>query len=174
MTLFEIKPREPLFFMHIPKTAGMSMRLYLQEQYDVHDVCPALRWHGLLGLERELASFRLVLGHFRYNLRQLLADDARVLVILRDPLRRTVSALQNLPPDPDFNLDPPLARGLSLSEMIRDPVLMGSQSNVQARFLCASNPPNELSAYLERELPQNPNADAGDREPPPRLQLAQD
>jgi hypothetical protein len=174
MNLFEIKAREPLFFMHIPKTAGMSMRLYLREQYDVRDVCPALRWHGLLGREHELASFRLVLGHFRYNLRQLLAANARMLVMLRDPLRRTVSALQHLQRDPDFNLSHTLAKGLSLSQMIRHPVLMGSQSNVQARFLCASRSPGDVSAYLKQELQQNPKADAGDREAPPRLQLAQD
>jgi len=76
MDLFQIGARPPLFFMHIPKTAGMSMRLYLSEQYPVHEICPAARWQGLLGREPELRSFPLVQGHFRYNLRELVATDA--------------------------------------------------------------------------------------------------
>jgi hypothetical protein len=172
MDLFQIQARAPLFFMHIPKTAGMSMRLYLREQYDVHDVCPAARWHDLLGREHELAGFRLVQGHFRYNLRNLLAGEARMLVMLREPLRRTVSALLHLQRDASFHRDHELAQGLSLSAMIRDPVLMQNQRNVQARFLCASNTPDQVSGHLEQELPRNPAADAGDFEDPPDLDLA--
>ncbi|HEY4041617.1 MAG TPA: hypothetical protein VGM32_07200 [Rhodopila sp.] len=158
--------------MHIPKTAGMSMRLYLSEQYHVGDICPFLNWHDLLGREREVGSFRLVQGHFRYNLRPLLADDARVLVLLREPLRRTVSALQHLQRDPGFHLDHKLAHSLSLSEMIRHRELMRAQHNVQARYLCASLPADRVSAYLREALPQDPHADAADREAPPTLELA--
>lgn len=172
MEPFRIEAREPLFFMHIPKTAGTSMRLYLSEQYQVHETCPIVRWQGLLGHEQDLQSFRLVSGHFRYNLREIIAEHARMLVMLRDPLRRTVSALRHLQRDPSFHLDHELAKGLSMSEMIRHPVLMQNQRNVQARFLCASMPPDHVSAYLERELPENPNADAGDLEDPPELGLA--
>jgi hypothetical protein len=93
MEQFQIGSRQPLFFMHIPKTAGMSMRQYLGDQYYARDVCPAVRWHGLLGREDEVKRYRLVQGHFRYNLRELLAEGTRMLVLLRDPLRRTVSAL---------------------------------------------------------------------------------
>jgi hypothetical protein len=174
MDPFQIKAREPLFFMHIPKTAGMSMRLYLSEQYQVQDICPVLRWQGLIGRENEIHTFRLVQGHFRHNLRELVASDARVLVMLREPLRRTVSALQHLQRDPSFHLDHELAQGLSMAEMIRHPVLMQNQRNVQAWFLCASIAPDRVSAYLERELPRNLNADAGDLEQPPELKLATD
>jgi hypothetical protein len=152
----------------------MSMRLYLSEQYDVQDICPVARWHGLLGRELDVASFRLVQGHFRYNLREMVARDARVLVMLRDPLRRTVSALQHLQRDPSFHLDHELAKGLTLPQMLRTPGLMQAQRNVQARFLCASMPPDLVSDYLERELPRNPNADAGDLEDPPQVRLATD
>jgi hypothetical protein len=172
MHSFQIRARQPLFFMHIPKTAGMSMRLYLSEQYHPHDISPVLRWRGLLGREHELASYRLVQGHFQYNLRALLAKDTRVLVILRDPLRRTVSALRHLQRDPSFHADHQLAQGLTLAQMIRHPALMRNQHNVQARYLCASMPPDQVAAYFEQQRPHNPNADAGDREQPPTVTLA--
>ena len=80
--------------MHIPKTAGMSMRLYLGEQYHPHEICPAEHWQDILGHEQNVTKFHLVRGHFRYNMRGLVAGDARMLVVLREPLRRTVSALR--------------------------------------------------------------------------------
>jgi hypothetical protein len=174
MEQLQIGARKPLFFMHIPKTAGMSMRLYLSGQYRAEDVCPAVRWHGLLGREDELKRYRLVQGHFRYNLRELLAPEARMLVMLREPLRRTVSALRHLQRDPSFHLDHERAKGLTLSAMLRHSQLMQNQHNVQARFLCASRPAAEVSAYLRGELEQNPAADAGDREAPPTLELAKE
>lgn len=174
MALFEIGDRDPLFFMHIPKTAGMSMRLYLGEQYNINDVCPIADWQGLLGREGDLPLFRLLRGHFRYNLRALIGENVRMLVMLRDPLRRTVSVLRHLQRDPHFHPDHEIARHLTLSQMIRHPKLMSDLCNTQARFLCASMIPSDVSAYLERELPNNPRADAGDLEDPPDLQLAMD
>jgi hypothetical protein len=172
MDRFHIGDREPLFFMHIPKTAGMSMRLYLGGQYQTHDVCPAVRWQGLLSGARDLTSYRLVQGHFRYNLRELLRHDVRTLVLLRDPLRRTVSALRHLQRDPSFHLDHKLAKDLTISEMLRHPHLMQNQHNVQARFLCASRRASDVTSYLEQELPNNPESDAGDHELVPTPELA--
>lgn len=174
MDRFHVGDREPLFFMHIPKTAGMSMRLYLSGQYQTHDVCPAVRWHGLLNSERDLATYRLVQGHFRYNLRELLPHGVRTLVLLRDPIRRTMSALRHLQRDPSFHLDHRMAKDLTISEMLRHPHLMQNQHNVQARFLCASMRAADVSSYLEQEVPRNPAADAADREEAPELELAKD
>jgi hypothetical protein len=94
-----------------------------------------LCWQDLLGREGELRRFRLVQGLFRYNLRELLADDARMLVILRDPLRRTVSALRHLQRDPGFHHDHQLAKDPTLSEVLRHPELMQKLHNVEARLL---------------------------------------
>ena len=174
MDQFEVGAREPLFFSHIPKTAGMSMRLYLSEQYQAQDICPVTRWQGLLGREQDVKSFRLVQGHFRYNLRHLLAENTRVLVLLREPLRRTVSALRHLQRDPTFHEDHDLTKGLTLGEVIRHPVIMENNRNVQARYLCASMAAADVRGYLMQESQQNPAADAGDLEDPPELQLAMD
>jgi len=174
MDAFKTGSRAPLFFMHIPKTAGMSMRQYLNNQYQADEICPAERWQDLLDLERDVGSYRLVRGHFRYNLRQLVAPDACVLVVLREPLRRTVSALRHLSRDPNFHRTHEMAKHLTLGEMIRDPEIMALQRDVQARFLCASRPATDVTAYLEGARSCNLDADAGDRENPPAFQLAAD
>jgi hypothetical protein len=168
---FDIADREPLFFMHIPKTAGMSMRLYLSGQYKQEHVCPATQWRDILDREDTLKRYRLVQGHFRCNLRALLPEGTRMLVLLRDPLRRTVSALRHLQRDPGFHRDHALAKSLTFSELLRYPGLIGKQHNVQARFLCASRSPGQVSAHLMR-VRQAGDADVGDGEPPPGLALA--
>ena len=174
MGAFTTGSRAPLFFMHIPKTAGMSMRQYLNNQYHADEICPAERWQDLLDLERGIASYRLLRGHFRYNLRQLIAPDARVLVVLREPLRRTVSALRHLGRDPNFHQTYEMAKHLTLGEMIRTPEIMAMQRDVQARFLCASRRAEDVTAYLEGARSRGLDADAGDHENPPAFQLAAD
>jgi len=171
---FAVGAREPLFFMHIPKTAGMSMRLYLSGQYRTDDVCPATRWQDIVEREESLKAYGLVQGHFRYNLHELLPDGMRTLVILRQPLRRTLSALRHLQRDPNFHRDHELAKSMTIAEILRHPGLMRNQHNVQARFLCASRQAALVSADLLRARAANTTADAGDGEPPPKLQLAQD
>jgi hypothetical protein len=171
---FKTGSRAPLFFMHIPKTAGMSMRHYLNNQYQDDEICPAERWQDLLELDRDVGSYRLVRGHFRYNLRHLVAPDARVLVVLREPLRRTVSALRHLGRDPNFHQTYEMARHLTLGEMIRHPEIMALQRDVQSRFLCASRQAAEVTGYLEGARSRNIDADAGDHENPPAFQLAAD
>jgi hypothetical protein len=61
---FVIGRRAPLFFMHIPKTAGMSIRLYLQNQYPAADIMPARDWHEVLRSGHLPSAFRLAAGHF--------------------------------------------------------------------------------------------------------------
>ncbi len=172
MDKFGVARRGALFFMHIPKTAGTSMRGYLQEQYYRDDIYPAANWREAVPLGAEVGGYSLVQGHFNYNFRSLVAPTAKALTILREPLARTVSSLRHLERDPAFHPDHPLARGKTLAEMLRIPKLVADQTNVQTAALCASAPPEEVMAYLRRALPINPNAAAADLEDPPNLALA--
>lgn len=167
MDVFEAGSRPPMFFMHIPKTAGMSMRLYLDEQYQSDQICPAERWHDLLG-QMSPRAFQLVRGHFHYNLRALVSENVRMLTLLRDPIRRTLSALRHLRRDPRFHETYDIARNLPLKGLLRHPAIMSAHRDVQARYLCASMTPEAVATYLER----NPTGGAGDLEDPPDLDLA--
>jgi hypothetical protein len=167
MDAFLIGTRGRLFYMDIPHTADMPMRQYLDEQYHPDEICPAENWQDLHGREHEVRSFLLVRGHFRYNLRELVARETRMLVVLRDPLHRTVSALRHLASHPDLYRKHELAKDVTVEEMIRDRQIMSHQRDVQARFLCASQPAAVVSAYLKEALSQNRQVDAGDLESPP-------
>src|SRR6516165_6271498 len=55
--------RPPLYFYHIPKTGGTSLRGFLADQYPDQDRCPAEDWKKLAGYDQAaLARFRLFYG----------------------------------------------------------------------------------------------------------------
>jgi hypothetical protein len=63
--------RPPVYFYHVPKTGGMSLRSFLADQYLDEDLCSAQDWQSLAALDRaSLQSFRLFYGHFAVNLKQ--------------------------------------------------------------------------------------------------------
>jgi len=98
--------------------------------------------------------------------------DTAVVVVLREPLARTLSGLRHLQRDPNFHHLHARAAGKTVPQMLRDPAIMLAQANVQAAALCASVPPDEILRYLSRSLPDNPGAEASDLEGPATLELA--
>jgi hypothetical protein len=172
MQVFEVARRAPLFFMHMPKTAGMSMRAYLENQYYAKDICPAVGWSDLVNSGTDVSSFRLVHGHFQYNMRSALPPGTKCLTVLRDPLLRTISALRHLQRDPAFHPDHALAKDLSLKQILRTPRLMLRQKNIQAAALCASAAPAAVIESLRKIRPGQRDADPADLEAPATYELA--
>ena len=169
MQMFETPKRDPLFFMHIPKTAGMSMRAYLNDQYSPSVSCPATTWPAVLRLERPIDTYRLVQGHFQYNLRAALQPGTKVVSVVREPLTRTLSALSHLRRDPAFHADHAIAKDLSVKQILRTPYLMRRQQNVQAAAFCASARAETVMTNLRQGTP---DFDAAALEDKPSLPLA--
>jgi hypothetical protein len=169
---FKIANRGPIFFLHIPKTAGTSLRTYLRNQYQPVDVMPAENWPELIQKNVHPADYLLIQGHLFYNLRQTLKPKTPVVAVLREPLTRTLSGLRHLQRDSNFHILHSRAVGKSIQQLLRDPVIMRQQANIQAAALCASVPPDEVRQYLLRTLPDRSQAEASDLENPPTLELA--
>ena len=161
-----------MFFMHIPKTGGMSMRSFLENQYRPEETCPALTWKDLLSDDIKVDKFSLIAAHFSYNLAPLLKSDCRKLVLLRNPLERTLSSLRHARRDPRYHRDHSAIRHLTISELIRTPKIMEEERNVQAAYFCASVPVNEVLMYLRNRINNNKSAEAVDIEDKPSLNLA--
>ena len=157
-----IAPRERLLFLHVPKTAGMSMRVYLRNQYLPDEVFPPTSWAEAAKFDHPLQNFRLYSGHYRANFVRKVPPGTRTLVVLREPVSRLLSALRHLRRDPNFHPDHVLARGKTLSEMVRTPEIMASQYNAQVAWLAAIVDPDRVDGYLYH----NPDGDAVDVEEP--------
>jgi hypothetical protein len=84
-----------LFFLHLPKTAGTSLRELLSCRFAPTDILAFLRSDSRELLSRKLASVgrhRFVHGHMPYALVDRFERRPFVLTVLRDPVDRAVSA----------------------------------------------------------------------------------
>lgn len=154
-------PRSRIFFLHIPKTAGMALRLFFSNQYPVSQIMPATDWLTFLGIDRrKIGKYRLFQGHFTCGFLDLLPQDVRPVVFLREPIARTISHLRHLRRDPHFHTAHKLAAGRSLDELVRDDRIMGLCSNVQTAQLSNDIPGETVLAGLQSEQ-------AGGRAPDP-------
>jgi hypothetical protein len=83
----------PLYFLHIPKTGGTTLRYsVLAQNLDKRLICPAYSYSQLLRLQpREISTYRLFSGHFYYSLYRLLPEKPVYITFLRDPVERVLS-----------------------------------------------------------------------------------
>ena len=92
-----LNEEEQLFFMHIPKTAGTSLIAVLDQRYAVDEICPLDRGtqEKYLSLpEADRERYKFIRGHFPYSLVRELKRP-RTLTFLRDPVKRTLSAIKH-------------------------------------------------------------------------------
>ncbi len=128
-----------VIFLHIPKTAGTTMRSILQRQYQAEGYYDYDRGRGGLApfesFERcspqEKASVRLLAGHIAYGIHEQFSQACTYLTAVRDPVARVVSHYYYLldePKTPHYET----VKALSL-EQFADRLGMGS--NLQTKLL---------------------------------------
>jgi hypothetical protein len=114
-----------LVFLHIPKTAGMSVRAVLSERCDRRRAFRCV--HPGVGLEqlRRMPAARrdaleLVEGHLPYGVHRLLRRPATYMTFLRNPVERLLSFYSYVREQPSHYLHRDVvAGGLSLGDCIR-------------------------------------------------------
>jgi len=91
---------DALIFLHIPKTAGITFRRIVTQQYDLsahhqidgeHIEDSVAAFKGLPETRR--ANVRLLTGHMPFGLHQFLPRRARYITLLRDPIERVIQEL---------------------------------------------------------------------------------
>ena len=100
---------EPLIFVHIPKTAGTTLRETIRREYrEVLEIPRLGEYEGIIDrLTRErLRTFDACMGHMPYGIHELLGGG-RYVTVLREPVDRLRSLYQyirNRPGDVDHQL----------------------------------------------------------------------
>ena len=83
---------DPVYFLHLPKAAGSTLRTYLESQFRRDEVCPTKLWYELLALPDEArARDRLFSGHFGWCLHELVGAPLTTITMVRDPVERAWS-----------------------------------------------------------------------------------
>jgi hypothetical protein len=124
-----VHAQPPLFFIHIMKTAGTSLRTIVRAQFDDADLYPSRRYDAdmheannsiryLLSIPAERRKrIRAYMGHFPYVVTQLLGEELTTLTILRHPIDRAISQLKHL------RIWSPEHKDLTLEAIYDDPIL---------------------------------------------------
>lgn len=79
-------------FLHIPKTAGTSVRSFLSRFFAARHICPAVDQRQFRDIPPErLRSFRMFSGHFHWHALDQIEGPSFTFSVLRQPVARIVS-----------------------------------------------------------------------------------
>lgn len=140
----ELQDDDVLFFVHIPKTGGMSLISVLERQFRPDEIFPPHSFVGRQGFEAytplERSRFRLVRGHLHAGtysyVARYIASNPLCLTLLRDPAERLVSAYKHILRHSDNPLHEELvSRKVSLLEYVTSPAYAQYTTNFQTWML---------------------------------------
>jgi len=147
-----------VYFLHLPKAAGTSIRYWLWDAFSIEDF---LECHHLPDLQvidsSKLYRAMFYSGHFGLRLWELLPSHPVTLALLREPLGRVCSELSyfcSMPEDQVRQLQPgswtdpgyvELARSRDWSALLKSKLYIGGFANMQVRFLGGYPPNGDLS-----------------------------
>ncbi|MEN6586611.1 MAG: sulfotransferase family 2 domain-containing protein [Sulfuricella sp.] len=87
---------DPIVFIHIPKTGGMTMYAMIRDIYkpsELHKINPAIESiekYLSLSMSRK-EKLKVIYGHMDYWVQELLPPNSRYVTLLRNPVERVIS-----------------------------------------------------------------------------------
>lgn len=90
-TSFPCLNKHPLFFVHIPKTAGASLHQFLDTQFDESDIFPGWNPPDLSFQRRTNLPYLLFRGHFTAGQRGHAPSGTELFTVLRRPVSHAYS-----------------------------------------------------------------------------------
>ncbi len=110
-----------IIFLHIPKTAGTSVRQIVKKEYPGRQ-CLFIYSHSpvfLASLQPRMPEACAVYGHVSFGIHEILGVQGRYVTFLRDPVRRVISFFNHQARKRDSEFYHRIRKGLTLREMLR-------------------------------------------------------
>jgi hypothetical protein len=136
----DLRDDDVIFFVHIPKTGGMSLISVLERQFGASRIFPPHSSIGSEGFEayslEDRRQFKLVRAHLHAGsysyVARYITPTPLCVTMLRDPCERLVSAYKHILRERENPLHAELARGrVSLLEYVTNPVYARFTRNFQ-------------------------------------------
>ena len=90
-----LKKDDTLYFLHIPKTAGLTMIYLLNGFFKYSSILIEHSWDQLLPqLPRDFSKYRFVRGHFGYSFYRQFRKKPIYITMLREPVEHAISSLE--------------------------------------------------------------------------------
>ncbi len=117
-----------LFFMHIPKTAGTSLRAQIARWCEpgameisyANELCPLNPdSHFLHSVKQRRSRVKILFGHFGWGAHELLDQPANsYATVLRDPIERAVSFFAHVAREPRSRHYRAIQNGMTLKDLV--------------------------------------------------------
>jgi len=151
---------KPLCFLHIPKTAGTSLRHWLADFFAASDVATLNNTEELkVAMSDDITNYRFYAAHLGLALYQLLPEPPDTITWLRDPVAREISHYMYFRQIKDYLIaQVPSQRvlahvnaacDLSIPDLCQSVAYLGECDNFQSRMLAGI-------------VPKSPEAPAGE------------
>jgi len=140
---YPLRSGDLVFFLHIPKTAGTTLNAVLESQFKPEQVCPfsykKLKEQLTKLSPDEIEKYRLLCAHYDYSIYRFLPRKPVYLTMLREPIRRTVSAYEHIKRVPDHTLHAAVTGGsLSIEQFLELPDSAKRIHNRQVRQIAGA------------------------------------
>jgi hypothetical protein len=132
-----LQTNESLYFLHIPKTGGVTLGTLLETRFRRAEVCPIHQFDNLQMFPPPVYdSYRYFWGHFGMHLPEFLRRELVTITLLRDPIEQVISFYQHVRRDPSHYLFREVnGRQLTLDDFVRDPGMIPHIWNAQTHHL---------------------------------------
>lgn len=124
---------EKLIFLHIPKTAGTSLRTLISEAYPGEEcllLYSQFEPEVFAAIQQALPKSKVLYGHVCYGVHETLGISGRYVTFLRHPIDRVLSFYSHNAREPGMYWYGEIQNGLSLQEMVERELTIETNNHI--------------------------------------------
>ena len=125
----KLKKNDVLYFLHIPKTAGLSTIYILNGFFKYSSILIEHSWDQLLPkLPKNFSKYRFVRGHFGYGFYRHFSKKPIYITMLRDPIEQCISNLEMIRREKKSRIRYNISEKASFEELIETKIPFNQQT----------------------------------------------